>query len=73
MHGVVKDSSMTTKLRVVFHASAKTNTEFALNDLLIPGTSLYISLPTVNKFTRHRIGMSVDILKMFREVVLNLK
>ena len=72
MHGVVKDSSTTTKLRVVFDASAKINTGFALNDLLLPGPSLYPSLPTVlNKFRRHRIGMSADISKMFREVVLN--
>ena len=72
MHDVVKDSSTTTKLGVVFDASAKTNTGFALNDLLLPGPSLYPSLPTVlNKFRRHRIGMSADISKMFREVVLN--
>ena len=62
MHGLVKDSSTTTKLRVVFDASAKTNIGFALNDLLIPGPSL---------FRRHQIGMSADISKMFHEVVLN--
>ena len=57
---------------MVFDASAKTNTGFALNDLLIPGPFLYPSLPAVlNKFRRHRIRMSADISKMFREVVLN--
>ena len=40
MHGVVKDSSTTTNLRVVFDASVKTG--FALNDLLIPGPSFIL-------------------------------
>ena len=72
MHGVMKDSSTTTKLRVGFDASAKTNTGFALNDLLIPGPSLYPSLSTVlNRFRCYRIGLSADISKMFCEVVLN--
>ena len=71
---MVKNSSTTTKMRVVFDASAKTNTGYALNDLLIPGPFLYPSLPAVlNKFRRHQIGMSADISKMFREVVLNRK
>ena len=35
MHGVAKDSSTTTKLRVVFDASAKTSSTFSLNDTLL--------------------------------------
>ena len=47
MHGVVKDSSTTTKLRVFFDASAKTTSGFSLNDQLLAGPSLYPNLSTV--------------------------
>ncbi|XP_017461981.1 PREDICTED: uncharacterized protein LOC108355326, partial [Rhagoletis zephyria] len=39
-HPVVKDSSVTTKLRVVFNASAKTATGNSLNDALFVGPQL---------------------------------
>jgi len=68
----MKESSTTTKLRMVFDASAKTTSGLSLNDLLLPGPSLYPSLPSVlNKFRCHQFGMSADISKMFREVALN--
>ena len=66
-HGVVKESSTTTKLRIVFDGSAKNN--LSLNDILCPGPSLYPLITTVlNRFHLHVIGMSADISKMFREV-----
>ena len=72
MHGVTKESSTTTKLRVVFDASAKTTSGFSLNDTLLTGPSLYPSLSSIlNRFRCHSIGMSADISKMFREVALN--
>ena len=67
MHGVTKESSTTTKLRVVFDASAKTTSGFSLNDTLLTGPSLYPSLSSIlNRFRCHSIGMSADISKMFR-------
>ena len=36
-HSVIKQSSLTTKLRVVFDASAKTSTGVSLNDTLMVG------------------------------------
>ena len=72
MHGVVKETSTTTKLRIVFDASARTSNGVSLNDCLLPGPCLYPALSsTITKFRRHRIGMSSDISKMFREVALN--
>ena len=72
MHGVSKESSSTTKLRIVFDASAKSSSGVSLNDTLIPGPSLYPKLTTIlNRFRRHNIGLSADISKMFREVVLD--
>ena len=72
MHGVFKESSTTTKLRVVFDASAKSTTGHSLNDCLLPGPALYPLLTSVIlRFRIHLIGMSSDISKMFREVGLH--
>ena len=42
-HGVVKESSTSTKLRVVFDASARTTSGVALNDILLSGPNLVLS------------------------------
>jgi len=71
-HGVIKLSSTTTKLRVVFDASAKITSGIALNDILLPGPNLYPMLTDVILgFRTHVIGMSADISKMFREVEIH--
>lgn len=70
-HGVVKESSTTTKLRVVFDASACTSSGISLNDQLLPGPNLYSRLTNILvSFRQHRIGMTADIGKMFREIAL---
>ncbi len=72
MHGVVKESSTSTKLRIVFDASARTTSGYSLNDTLIPGPTPYPLLTNVLlRFRQHVIGMSADISKMFREVSLH--
>ena len=71
MHGVVKEASETTKLRIVFDASAKSSTGISLNDTLLKGPSLYPHLTSVlNRFRCHAVGIAADISKMFREVGL---
>ena len=47
MHGVTKSSSTSTKLRVVFDASAKTTNHLSLNDLLHAGPTLHPTLQTI--------------------------
>ena len=71
-HGVIKESSSTTKLRFVFDGSAISLNGHSLNDILLQGPSLYPLLLTtvITQFRSHKIGMSADILKMFREVGL---
>ena len=70
-HVVAKESSTTTKLRIVFDGSATTLSGSSFNDALLPGPSLYPLLTTIlNKFRLHHIRMSPDISKMFREVGL---
>ncbi len=73
-HGVVKASSTSTKLRVLFDASARTTSGTSLNDILLTGPNLYPMLTNVVlSFRMHPIGMSADISKMFRQVGLNTK
>ncbi len=70
-HGVLKESSTTTKLRIVSDASARTTSGISLNDQLLPGPNMYPQLTsTVISFRQYRIGMTADIGKMFREVAL---
>ena len=72
-HGVAKDSSTTTKLKIVYDASAKTASGVSLNDQLLPGPSLYPLLPSILlNFRFHQITLSADISKMFREIELHL-
>ena len=71
MHGVIKEQSITIKLQVVVDASAHTSSGVSLNDQLLPGPHLYLSMSTsVTTFRMHLIGLTSDIGKMFREVAL---
>ena len=71
MHGVHKSSSSSTKLRVVFYASAPSNTRVSLNDLLAAGPTLHPNLDKILlRFRSYRMAISGDIGKMYREVLL---
>ncbi len=72
IQGVFKDSSSTTKCRAVFDASARTSSGSSLNDTLLTGPNLYPLLTDILiKFRSHRIAISADISKMFREIWLH--
>ncbi len=72
VHAVVKETSSSTKLRAVFDASARSKSGASLNDMLLPGPSLYPPLTDIlTRFRCHTIGISADIKKMFREILLN--
>ena len=71
MHGVHKVSSTTTKLRVVCDASAMTTNGKSLNDNLLPGPCTYpLISDIIIRFRQHRIALTGDISKMFREIGL---
>lgn len=73
-HAVFKPDSTTTKLRVVFDASAKTNTGVSLNDLLFKGPTVQPDLfDIVLRFRIHKFAFTADIAKMYRQVLLNPK
>ena len=71
MHAVYKASSSSTKIRVVFDASCPTSTGVSLNDILAAGPTLHPNLDQVLvRFRKHRVAVSADIAKMYREVLL---
>ncbi|XP_058813142.1 uncharacterized protein LOC131677376 [Topomyia yanbarensis] len=71
-HAVLKLSSTTTKVRVVFDGSAKTSTGFSLNNALQVGPIIQDELLTlVLRFRKYPIALVADIEKMYRQVLLH--
>ena len=71
MHGVTKDSSKTTRFRVIFDASAKSSSRISLNDQLLVGPIVH--LPQVDvlfRFRQHRVALTTDVSPMCRAVLL---
>ncbi|XP_072158029.1 uncharacterized protein [Bemisia tabaci] len=65
-HAVVKESSSTTKLRVVFDASAPTSTKVSLNQVLLPGPKLQTDIrDLIINFRKHPITLTADIQQMY--------
>ncbi len=72
VHGVSKQTSTTTKLRAVFDASAKMSNGVSLNETLITGPNQYPLLQNILfKFRLKSIGISANIGKMFRQIMLH--
>ncbi|GFX05995.1 DUF1758 domain-containing protein [Trichonephila clavipes] len=68
-HGVVRDTSCTTKLRVVFDASSKTSSGLFLNDLLMVGPRVQTELfPILIQFRIFSVAICSDVEKMFRQI-----
>ena len=71
-HCVFKDDSSTTKLRVVFDGSAKSQSGISLNESLMVGATVQPDLfSTLLRFRFHRVAISGDVAKMYRQVGLN--
>lgn len=71
-HGIIKQDSTTTKLRVVFDASAKTNRGVSLNELLKTGPTIQDDLYSILiRFRKHNVVLSSDVAKMYRQVWVN--
>ncbi|XP_045455426.1 uncharacterized protein LOC123665124 [Melitaea cinxia] len=67
-HGVLRESSSTTKLRVVFDASAVTTSGVSLNDILRVGPTLQDDLLSILlRFRQHKYVVTADIEKMYRQ------
>ena len=71
MHIVHKESSSTTKIRIVFDASAKSSTGVSLNDVLVVGPTVHPPLVDVLlRFRFYRVALVADISRMYRAVSL---
>ncbi|XP_058789801.1 uncharacterized protein LOC131663419 [Phymastichus coffea] len=71
-HAVVKESSETTKVRVVFDASSKTSTCISLNDTLMVGPTIQNTIfEQVLRFRTHPFVITADIEKMYRQILVH--
>lgn len=71
-HCVVKPDSISTKLRVVFDASAKGTNGISLNDVLLPGPKLHQDLRSILlKFRLFPIVFICDIKQMYCQILID--
>lgn len=70
-HGALRETSSTTKLRVVFNGSIATPTGHRLNQYLMVGPNLLPPLADVLlRWRRHRIVLAADVEKMYRQILV---
>ncbi|XP_017463387.1 PREDICTED: uncharacterized protein LOC108356796 [Rhagoletis zephyria] len=71
-HYVLKPTSTTTKLRVVFDASCKTTSQKSLNGILAVGPTLQNELYILLlRFRLFRYALTADIVKMYRQILVD--
>ncbi|XP_039442932.1 uncharacterized protein LOC120423264 [Culex pipiens pallens] len=71
-HPVFKDSSTTTKVRVVFDGSAATSTGFSLNQALCVGPVVQEDLLSLLlRFRNYPVALVADAAKMYRQVLVH--
>ncbi|XP_011705950.1 PREDICTED: uncharacterized protein LOC105461166 [Wasmannia auropunctata] len=71
-HAVIKESSNTTKVRIVFDASARSNAGISLNKMLLIGPTIQNPLIShLIRFRAYKYVVTADIEKMYRQVWLH--
>lgn len=71
-HGVLRRSSATTKLRVVFNGSQRTSSGTSLNAQLLVGANLLPTLADVLlRWRWHRYALITDVEKMYRQILVH--
>ncbi|XP_075155734.1 uncharacterized protein LOC142229085 [Haematobia irritans] len=71
-HCVLRPESSTTKLRVVFDASAKTSTNRSLNDILLTGPTVQGDIfGMLLRFRLPRFVFTTHIEKMYRQILVD--
>lgn len=70
-HGVLREHSLTTKLRVVFAANTETTTNVSLNDIQLTGPALQNDLFSILlRFRQYKYVACADIEKMYRQILI---
>lgn len=70
-HPIIRNDKLTTKLRIVFDGSMKTNNKISLNDLLLNGPVVQKDLfEILIAFRLHKYIIVTDIKHMFRNVLV---
>lgn len=73
-HTVIKESSNTTKLRIVFDVSAKTSNSVSLNDVLMVGPTIQAKLfAHLVRFRTYNYVLTTNIQKMYCQVLVHEK
>ncbi|XP_051166617.1 uncharacterized protein LOC127284933 [Leptopilina boulardi] len=68
-HPVVRQESLTTKLRVVFNGSSPSSSGVSLNDTFLTGPALQNDLfSLLIRFRSHKYALTADIEKMYRQI-----
>lgn len=71
-HSILKPSSSTTKLRVVFDGSSNSSSGKSLNDILLVGPKINQDIfSIILRFRKFPIVFTADIKKMYRQIILN--
>ena len=71
MHAAHKEDSTTSKLRIVFDASAKTTPGTSLNDHLVVGPTVYPALVDILlRFRKFRKPLTTDVSRLYRAIKL---
>lgn len=71
-HAVIKESSTTTKLRVVFDASCPSSTGVSLNNKMMIGPTIQNELIYhLLNFRKNKIAFTADIAKIYRQILVN--
>ncbi|XP_055714801.1 uncharacterized protein LOC129808920 [Phlebotomus papatasi] len=70
-HCVIREQSTSTKVRIVFNASSKSQSGLSLNDCLKVGPVVQPTLVSVLlRFRQHKFALTCDIVKMYLQVLL---
>ena len=72
MQAVRKETSSTSKIRVVFDASARTSSGTSLNDHLLAGPTVHsLLIDVLLRFKRYKVALTTDVSRMYLAVLLS--